>query len=472
MESEYTELHENLYKFLQEAILISEKTANTQEVLRRKYRVDIVNGTETIVPYDGIHWDDFHLIGNLQVISSLKSYEKVITTCKKIEQISQYDGKVLSALGTDRTFLIKNLPIHFLGTIIYLEKGYNLQKSTFENIFSDFLTIFSVNHVSSAKIIVPINNIEVASPKINIEDDDFQLRQLDLNEIAKILNDHPSFEFFYQPKLHGWFNHIIELDVDFPWEFKDQLSGHEEAENLIKSFGISSWIRDRINQEIIVMRAILNVPISAQTYDIDYRGWLARNLGGQIYQLPWIRNYGHFSLSEESPKKYSKYRKEFLTIPNEKTKQRIFVAMRKLAFSMEKPYGGDEILDTISGLEGLLVNAKTEVSHQCAERAAILTEQDIEKRIELQRQLKDAYGLRSAVAHGDVVIDDHDSIISKRFTGQENDYNKNIEKFIRLQNLRTISRNSLHKAILCCIDKKTTKFDWEKAIMGTSINPY
>ena len=88
--------------------------------------------------------------------------------------------------------------------------------------------------------------------------------------------------------------------------------------------------------------------------------------------------------------------------------------MRKLAFSMEKLYGGDEILDLISGIEGLLFNTNTEVSHQCAERTAILIEHDCEKQKQLQKDLKFAYGLRSAVAHGDIVVDDRDSIIKKK----------------------------------------------------------
>lgn len=125
--------------------------------------------------------------------------------------------------------------------------------------------------------------------------------------------------------------------------------------------------------------------------------------------------------------------------------------MRKLAFSLDKIYSGDEILETISGLEGLLVNEKNEVTHKCAERTAILLEQDIDRRLQLQSEIRDAYRLRSNVAHGSAVVDDEDSVIPKRFSGQKEEAQKDYREFTKNRKIKKISRDSLHRAILVCI---------------------
>jgi hypothetical protein len=195
-----------------------------------------------------------------------------------------------------------------------------------------------------------------------------------------------------------------------------------------------------------------------------------------INKLPWV-DFGFNDLlpplTLKEARRYVKIRKNFFDIENTEDKQRIFVAARKLSASMNEFYGGEDVMHTVSGLEGLLVKSKTEPSHRFAENIALLLETDKIVRKKIYESMKSAYVLRSDVAHGTAVADYFDSIISPINYESSLDKNKKkkIPKMNALQELRPILRERLHQAILMCIDKQTTNFDWNSSIIGTRIDP-
>jgi hypothetical protein len=99
-----------------------------------------------------------------------------------------------------------------------------------------------------------------------------------------------------------------------------------------------------------------------------------------------------------------------------------------------------------------------------------LLEKDPKKREDLQKDMRDAYDLRSKVAHGSVVTDDINAITSKIHVGRQPKRNQ-IDEFNRIQELRKKTRKLLYQAILVCIDKQTTDFNWDSSLMGTKISP-
>ena len=107
------------------------------------------------------------------------------------------------------------------------------------------------------------------------------------------------------------------------------------------------------------------------------------------------------------------------------------------------------------------------------ENIALLLETYKIARKELYKSMKKAYDLRSDVAHGTAVADYFDSIISPinyEILLYKNK-KKTIAKMDMLQKLRPILKERLHQAILMCIDKQTTNFDWNSSIMSTRIDP-
>jgi hypothetical protein len=134
---------------------------------------------------------------------------------------------------------------------------------------------------------------------------------------------------------------------------------------------------------------------------------------------------------------------------------------------MDKDYAGDRLMDTVSGLEGLLVSSENESGHKLSERVALLLEKDPQKRISLLKEMKEAYKLRSDVAHGNKVADFFDSIVTPFH--QQNLKDK-VKNQMRALTLYQKTQDSLHKAILICIEEQTADFDWDSTIMGTEID--
>lgn len=296
---------------------------------------------------------------------------------------------------------------------------------------------------------------------------------MNAQEILELLNLHPFRHSKYLFPSGEWQKYFFEFEIKIEWLWLDELIiseyNQETSDKFLHSQDFSKFIQHKINQEIIILRSLTNRSISSRPFDLIYTGWFSPNIGGGGIDSPWNNPKETAQLSSENMSDYQKYRQIFQNIDDNKTKQQIFVAMRKLAFGMDKIYSGDEVLDTISGLEGLLVSEKNEVTHKCAERTAILLEQEIEKRIQLQIDIREAYRLRSNVAHGSAIIDDEDSIISKRYLRGKEAASKDYRELNKNRKLRQISRDSLYRAIIICIQQNTTNFDWDSALMGKNI---
>lgn len=472
MNEETKMLYDKLYVFLKEAIPILRKSVSTSLLPTfRRYGIKKDKNRVKIVVYNSPNWWQIQDYGK---ISKLPSLNEAIGVCNKHQQIRTLDGKWSYALGHGTSFHANHVPISFLKELVNCENGLRFRKKSFEKIFNNFLRYISLKEKSYARLIVPLHSLAISTNVINLEQN-LRIRNLTNQELVDILNNCPTIAHFYGAGLSAWFRCILEFDMPFNWSWVMQSEKDDKNHffAIKNSTEVYQSLKPNINQEIVMLRAILNRQISSSTYVIDYRGWESVMFsGGQINYLPWIRSKIFFTdpLLPKEINNYKKYRRKFLTMNERKTQQRIFVAMRKLAFSMEKPYGGDEMMDTVSGLEGLLVNSRNEIRHKFAERVALLLEKDPQKREELQKDMRKAYDLRSDVAHGLVVTDDVDSIMSKVHVGQK-PQKKEIDEFNKIQELRKRTRQLLHQAILVCLDKQTTNFSWDSSLMGTKISP-
>jgi dsDNA-binding SOS-regulon protein len=160
-------------------------------------------------------------------------------------------------------------------------------------------------------------------------------------------------------------------------------------------------------------------------------------------------------------RRYIKLRSSFLHIQDETAKRRIFAAIRRLSSALDGAYAADKLLDAVAGLEGLLVASNTEVSHKFAERVALFLAQGTDERTKLCKKMKDAYRLRSKVAHGGVIADDLYMLL-----GSEQPSKKQIDEFNSVNKLSGLCMQYLYEAISLCITKGTVDFDWENSVMS------
>lgn len=473
MNKETQMLHEKLYVFLKESIPILRKTVDIDSLpTLRRYHVEKDKDRVRIVPHDSSNWWQIRVS---EQILNLSSLHEAIDVCNKYQQIKSLNGNSSYAFGSGTSFYANNVPLSFLKELINRANGLKFRKKLFEAIFNDFLRYISPKDKSYACLVIPLDDLIITPMSVELEHD-LRIRKLTEQELVDLINNCPILGHFYGTGFSRWFRCILEFDIPFKWSWLTQSQRDDRNSSLLALINAPQQyqvLKSKINQEIVILRAILNRKISSQTYAIDYRGWESVMFtGGGINYLPWARDKLSFPdpLTSKEIANYKKYRRKFLDLKDKKVQQRIFVAMRKLAFSMDKPYGGDQLMDTVSGLEGLLVDSTTEVRHKFAEHIAVLLEKDPKKREDLQTDMRYAYDLRSKVAHGSVVTDDIDAITSKIHVGQQPKRNQ-IDEFNRIQELRKKTRKLLYQAILVCIDKQTTDFNWDSSLMGTKISP-
>lgn len=97
------------------------------------------------------------------------------------------------------------------------------------------------------------------TPKIFELEPNFRIRKIPLSEEIDIVNNNPILGSFYGSKLSPWFRCMLEFDVSSSrkWDVLDDADLFHESGNELE------YIKTKINQEIVMLRAVLNSPISS-----------------------------------------------------------------------------------------------------------------------------------------------------------------------------------------------------------------
>lgn len=455
-------LHNKLYEFIKESIPLLRKCIQINSI-PTEFKYEISEVDKKIVKNRCPNW--WHL--SLDPILNLPSLNDAIKTCNEYEQFISCNGMIAYIFDSGIYFNSNEIPTLFLQQLINRENGFRFRKKTFEEIFSNLLK-FTSSEKPLCRIVVPLDNFSMKPKSIKL-DDNIRLRRLTSPELVDLINHRPILGYFYGSKSLQLFNTVLEIDSpsNFIW-FNQQDIG---SPNIFKHTDEQNQIKSKINQEITILRTYFKKQISPNIFVIDYSGWNSDLYsGGVIGNLPWVKPLfciqNPYRLKEMN--RFRIFRNKFLTIKNKQIQQQIYVAMRKLAFCMDRPYKADRIMDCVAGLEGLLVDEKNEITHKFAERISILLETNPSKRADLLKEMKDAYTLRSDIAHGSNVADDFDTIFSLGKLPKK----KDIEKYNKIQKLEPKVMHLLYSAILICIDKQTTHFNWDSSLMGTKVKPF
>jgi hypothetical protein len=459
-------LYQKLYDFVREAVGVLSKTLNVDEI-QILSRHNVERKDNMIFLYGE---DDWRKIEGLRVLASLRTLKEITDVCKRHEQIKSLNGKWSYAFDFGSSFTAENVPVSFLLELLSRQTDCRLNKNLFDKIFNLFLGYISGKDEWYTRVVVPLDNIQITGKVIDLGRDS-RIRRLSAREYEELRSYCPVLNVFYGTFFSPWFQCSLEFDIPFQWVWivRDE-NDTRPFMQVTSSRARYQAIKRRINEEIVILRAFMNRVVSAPTYFIDYRGWRHLDFaGGFINQLPWVRPSVPASeeIKVKEITKYRRYRERFLQMKGREA-QHVFVAMRKLAFGMDKPYSGDQIMDMVSGLEGLLVGEDTEVRHKFAERVALLLGKTVKQRLILQKDMKDAYDFRSKVAHGLVMTDEIDSLVSQAPIGHKLTQ-KQIGELKKVLKLRLLTRALLHQAILVCIDRQTTNFDWDLALLSSRL---
>ena len=459
-----SELFDVLQVFVAEAIKYLRKHTDISQIPTiRKYVLEQEGSKSKILPSDQPNW--WQVSSYMNPILKLESYNAALLACKKNRLLKKRNGMSANALGHGTSFQVESVPQEFLTECIVRENGFSFHKSTVSDVFKNLVAFVSSATQNKACLVAPIDAVVMERRCINL-DSEARIRRLSPTDVTNLVNRCSILGHFYGQALSPWFSAILEIDFTFNWDWQhvDNPNQGMSLEHIQNAQSADATLRHRLNEEIIVLRTLLNTRICAPTFVIDYGGWnSAISSGGVIHYLPWQRSA--FGIPTEIGKKessfYSKHRSQFLNLKDETVKRRIFAAMQRLSAALDGAYASDRLFDAVAGLEGLLVNSQTEVGHKLAERTSLLIRGEPGERVDLFNEMKKAYKLRSKVAHGNAVADDLYLLLinGKSSKKQYDEYNS-------VNKLSNSCMKHLHASITKCIAKGVVDFDWTRSILS------
>ena len=458
------ELYGVLLEFVADAIKHLRKHVDQSQIPTiRGYELRKEKGRTRILPTEEPNW--WQVSKYMKPILELGSYNRALVACQHSRILLSRNEQRANALNSGHSFHVSLVPEQFLTECIARENGLKFRRDTVSHVFQSLLSFVTPTRQNKAYLIAPLDDVHIEKKQIDLGSD-VRIRRLSSTQIVDIVNHCPSLRYFYGHGLSRWFSTIIEFDLSFEWHWSnmtnpDEVNTFKILQNMQSNDAV---IYHRLREEIILLRALLNKRICAPTYVIDYRGWNSViSTGGSINHLPWVRHPGGFPMKVKiaEMRRYIKLRSSFLHIQAETAKRRIFAAIRRLSSALDGAYAADRLLDAVAGLEGLLVASNTEVSHKFAERVALFLAQETDERTKLCKKMKNAYKLRSKVAHGGVIADDLYMLLGSRQPSK-----KQIDEFNSVNKLSGLCMQYLYKAISLCIAKGTVDFDWENSVMS------
>ena len=365
-------LHTALMDFVAQAVPHLRKTTDvTQLPTISRFELREERGQKQITKVERPNW--WQVNSYMNPVLELATFNKAVAACFEHSLAKSRHGRyAYSPMGGD-PFSLYRAPWEFLAECVAREDGIKFRRSTFESVFHDLCNFLVPGAKNCARLIAPLDMVRLDSRPILLGPD-ARVRRLTPSQTVDLVNHCPTLGLFYGDGIQFWFNTVLELDFTFEWLWLEKDEEEHDGLSRVRQIQDSQRpvqsLRNRLMEEVLLLRALLMRQVCSPTYVVDYRGWRSViSSGGQIHPLPWVRPFfpGGLDIHKPESKKFTKFRKKFLSIQNEKTKRRIFAAMRRLSSSLDRSYSGDRLLDAVAGLEGLLVNSRAELRHQFAE---------------------------------------------------------------------------------------------------------
>lgn len=310
-----------------------------------------------------------------------------------------YHDRVVWAFILGMHMRTEDLPTEFLHDYFDTLRGCRFDDAHFSQRYSEMLRFFDEDAYYRLNILVPLWGLDCEARRFSIGD--CQIRKIDADEVAWMANRSLTIRF----TVPLTFTHVLE----FGFKARKALTepGEVDWDAQSKATNGVFEVAARVNQEIVLLRCFTNQVPRAVTFGQIYVGWPSYFFqSGGSDELPW-RN----SVSSPAPaltytqiRSFRRLRERFLSIAP-KSRQSLDAAARRIALAEDAAYAGDQVVDFVTAMEGLLLrDTKVEAKYRFKERVAVLLGTG-SKRLALARRAAELYDLRSDVVHGRVVPD-------------------------------------------------------------------
>ena len=374
------------------------------------------------------------------------------------ERVRVFERRMVWAFNIGIGHTAADIPAMFLSDYFDTGRSFRYDDEHFRKRYSEMLRFHDPDAAFRLKIVVPLWGFDAVPRRMTIGD--YRIRKVTSDEIARIANESFNIEHrFDDPYL---FSHILEFAFDTP-KVVTEVNGHD-WQAFIKSSDSIFEIAARVNQEIVLLRCFTDQVPRAVTFGHIYDGWPTSFFrGGLLVEPPW-RN----SMSASTQKltlsqvgSLRRLREKFLRVDSDLSPP-LQAAARRIALAEDAPYAGDQLVDFVTAIEGLLLDdGAAEAKYRFKERVAFLLGAR-PKRVELAKTAATIYDLRSQVVHGQVVPDEFGfGVVFFGSTGKRKKQRSgSVQK--AAQDARQMAKDSLRKITL--MGGHTP--DWDRKILG------
>ncbi len=352
------------------------------------------------------------------------------------------------------------MPGTFLQDYFETRRSFRFSRRHFDRRYQEMLRLFDRSEHFQLTVVAPLRSFSSEQRTIRLGDQ--TITRLTPERVADIASEHQIFLAAHFGEPRSWFRSALEIPVTVP-----KVTGDVGIHDLDRTVNASYEHAGRINREVVLLRCFTRQVPSVPTFIYRYRGWPSYFfLGGAIIELPWSsgsvwRSESPDPLTVSEVASFRRLRKDFLAAQPDRLAV-LSSAARRIALAADRPYAGDQVVDYVSAIEGLVVEEKDiEAKYRFQQRVAFLVAGHGQRRKLAQKAAK-LYDIRSQVVHGGVIPDDF--AFGTFFSGAgKKPRVKRAEVLGAAREGRELANSVLRKMT----QRQGTAPDWDRLILGT-----
>ena len=364
------------------------------------------------------HWDD---------LAGLSSYKNCVEEMEKDERFSMHLGSIVGAMYEAFSQSSTDYLVMYLERLFRLCRGIRVEEKESEQVFASLESFIRGNKVEYLGFAALWDFFGYDPP-------------IEITSSARIVNTTQSrlYQFFGVPgglqmplsplnwdfswvlEFHGFASKLIEQNpkkkINLPGDI-EPLSKLEEITSAMKLWKHGLFHNALLH--VFIVDWIRPAGLSGGPYPTRPRIWMPQ-VSYQLMpdELSQFRAHCEFFLTTEKPESAR-------------------IAIDRFSSAYNRHNVRDQLIDYIIAFEALLLEGKSELKEKLARRVAIYLEDDIHKRIIIQKMIQEAYDIRSSLVHG-TGVDSIEKILRKR--------KMKIHRFV--YNIERLTRRCINKYII------------------------
>lgn len=393
---------------------------------------------------------------------------------ERTEPFKSSFGKAIVCPGVTSTYAVAGIARLLLTSYLFAVPSPSWRESTFDKVWRGTQRHFDPQHTSMEySLFAPIYGLSGLKRRVKL-DSNLTIEIVKGKKLASLASREPVLAgVTLMHRYTQWTNYFLVAKFKLSKRIVADDSSETDGDapftataTLPEGKPYDVWF-SRINEEVAYLRSFLRTSACVPTYAILRDGPPLEAEGGVIPpELPWrpqLQMQFNTAVNAAELRSFRQRRAQFLASHGRPGWASAMASMRRYALAWENPFKADTLSDIVAALERLIVAGDSaEVGYKLRVRTAHWIGQSNEEIGTIMKNIREAYGYRSGVAHGGFVPDHPADLETARRLGiKKSGKNHPVRVLGRIQRLTTIVSDYYRRALAKCVDGKALDVDWE-----------